>query len=97
MKYIKKFESIKKPVNPVITYYDNGQKGTESYYINGKLHKEDGPAYQYWIENGQKESEIYYINDFRYTREEWIEKLKEINSPHYEEELMKYKTENYNL
>ena len=93
MKYIKTFESI----NPIIKYYDNGKKEYESYYINGEFNREDGPAYQTWYKNGQKEYELYYINGIEYTREEWIEKLKEINSTHYEEELMKYEGENYNL
>jgi hypothetical protein len=74
-----------------------GQKWLEAYYKNGNRHREDGPAHQYWYENGQKDIETYFINGIEYTREKWIEKLKEINSPHYEDELTKYEGENYNL
>jgi antitoxin component YwqK of YwqJK toxin-antitoxin module len=95
MKYIRKYEQNK--TKPIINYYSNGQKKSEHYIINGKLHREDGPAIQYWYENGQKKSEQYYINSKYYSREDWIEKLKEINSPHYEEQLLKYNSKKYNL
>ncbi len=56
-------------VKPKITYWDNDQKSTEEYYLNGKLHREDGPAYQYWHKNGQKKFELYYLNG-NYHRED---------------------------
>ena len=123
MKYLKTYEKLKQ--KPVIIYYGNGQICAVKYYLNGKFHREDGPAHQYWYENGQKESEVYYINDkihredgsaiktwnqngkkayemyylnaIYYTREEWLEKLKEIGSIHYQDELLKYEAEKYNL
>ena len=72
------------------SWWENGQKESEFYYLNGKRHREDGPAYQGWYENGQKESEIYYLNYNSYSRENWLNELKKINSPHYEDQLMKY-------
>ena len=51
---------------PVIKYYDNGQKEFEVYYLDGKRHREDGPAAQWWYKNGQKEMEIYYLDDKRH-------------------------------
>ena len=78
-------------------WYDNGQKSTESYYINDERHREDGPAIQEWHRNGQKKYETYYLNDRRYSREYWLNKLKEIGSPHYQEQLFKYEADQYNL
>jgi len=46
-----------------IHYHDNGLKRSEYWYLNGKLHREDGPAIQYWYYNGQKLSEEWYLND----------------------------------
>ena len=37
--------------------------------------------------------ELYYLNDENYTRENWINQLKNINSPHYEEQLLKFLSE----
>jgi hypothetical protein len=31
------------------------QKATENWWLNGKKHREDGPAIQYWWVNGQTE------------------------------------------
>ena len=38
-----------------------------------------------------------YLNNIEYDREDWINKLKEINSPHYKEQKMLYDAEKYNL
>ena len=68
---------------PEITYYDNDQKQSETYYLDGKRHSKDGPAVQYWYENGQKKIEEYCLDDKEYSRRKWLiklrkEKLKEI-------------------
>ena len=47
---------------PVREYYDNGQLYCEIYIVNGKRHREDGPAYNRWYETGQREYEVYYVN-----------------------------------
>jgi len=47
---------------PKIKYYPNGQKKSEIWSLNGKYHREDGPAYQWWYENGQKDYEWWYLN-----------------------------------
>jgi len=43
---------------PRVKYYENGQKKSEEWIeewvLNGKYHRVDGPAYQYWYKNGQK-------------------------------------------
>ena len=44
------------------------------YYKNGKFHREDGPAL-IWSD-GDK---WYYLNGYHYTKEEYYEKLKELN------------------
>lgn len=43
-------------------YYDNGQLLFERYWIDGKLHRLDGPAIRCWGGNGELGSEHYYIN-----------------------------------
>ncbi len=83
------------PANQI--WYDNGQKELESYYLNNLLHREDGPAYQKWFENGKQQFDYYYLNGDIYDREDWINQLKEIGSPHYEDESIKYNSEKYNL
>ena len=45
------------------TYYENGQLECEEYYIEGKRHNPNGPAYIAWCENGQLKCESYYIED----------------------------------
>ena len=48
------------------SWYNNGQKWHESYYINGKYHNTKGPAYTSWYSNGQKAYEEYYVNGKRH-------------------------------
>jgi antitoxin component YwqK of YwqJK toxin-antitoxin module len=43
-------------------YYRNGNVEMEGYYINGKLHREYGPAYIEYYESGNIKYEAYYIN-----------------------------------
>lgn len=57
---IKIFEKFNEP-EIKIYYYSNGQKQSEYWLLNGKYHREDGPANQYWYENGQKEYEGWYL------------------------------------
>ena len=47
-------------------YYSNGQIASESYWLNGKYHREDGPAYIRYYDNGQLEYEAYWLNGKRY-------------------------------
>jgi hypothetical protein len=53
------------------------QDGTKRYYLNGNLHREDGPAIEY--SNGNK---YYYLDYIRYSEEFYwkeIEKRKSLN------------------
>jgi antitoxin component YwqK of YwqJK toxin-antitoxin module len=77
---------------PAVQYwYENGQKESEYWYLNGKLHREDGPALQF------EKCQYWFLNDIRYSRKEWIEELKKIGSPHYEEQKILLNTEKYNI
>ena len=78
-------------------YYDNGKKSIERYYINGNFHRENGPSKIFWHKNGDEGYEYYYLNDINYNKIDWINKLKEINSPYYEDQKMLYDMEKYNL
>ena len=44
----------------------NGKKWYERYYIHGKRHRLNGPAYTSWHDNGQKRYEGYRINGERH-------------------------------
>ena len=77
--------------------YYNGKKMYMYYFINGDRHREDGPAFQEWHKNGQIKDEEYYLNNVEYYRKDWVEKLKEMDSPHYEEQKMLYNIDKYNL
>lgn len=77
-------------------WFDTGEKAWEYYFINGEEHREDGPAHVSYDKDGSTK-EYYWLNNRGYTREEWLEELKRIGSPHYKEQLMKYEVEKYNL
>ena len=49
--------------------------GDKYWYINGKLHQEDGPAVEY--AGGDK---YWYINGKEVTKDEWLQWLKDGNS-----------------
>ena len=44
-------------------YYDRNIISNEEYYINGKRHRENGPAIIYYYENGSVQIENYYFNN----------------------------------
>jgi antitoxin component YwqK of YwqJK toxin-antitoxin module len=50
-------------------YYDNGNIHYEAYYLNGKPHREDGPAFIGYYQNGNIYYKSYYLNG-RYHRED---------------------------
>ena len=78
-------------------WYENGQKQSEGWWLNGRYHREDGPSVQWWYKNGQKWYEYWYLNNKWYRREKWVEQLKKIGSPHYEEQRMLLDMEKYNI
>jgi antitoxin component YwqK of YwqJK toxin-antitoxin module len=45
------------------TYYPTGQINLEKWYYNGKLHREDGPAYILYYNNGKIQCKKWYLND----------------------------------
>jgi antitoxin component YwqK of YwqJK toxin-antitoxin module len=55
--------------NPRIKYYDNGRKKLEEWIVDGKYHREDGPAIIEWYDNGQKEFESWCLKG-EYHRED---------------------------
>ena len=46
-----------------IFYHNNGNIKRESYYINDKCHRENGPAVTFYYNNGNIEREYYFINN----------------------------------
>jgi len=78
-------------------WYKNGQKESEEWYLNNRRHREDGPAFINWSINGQKRIELWYLNGKFYTREKWVNQLKNIGSIHYEEQKILLNVEKYNI
>ena len=53
--------------NHVVEYYYTKKKESE-YFVdqNGKLHREDGPAYISYYDNGSIKKQEYYLNGKEY-------------------------------
>ena len=68
MKTYKNFINNLFKKNPKIKFWNNSQKRSEDWKLNGIRHREDGPTYQSWYDNGQKESEYWFLNG-KYHRE----------------------------
>ena len=69
--------------NPKITYYDNGNISSEQYFLNGKYHRENGPAIIRYYQDGKIEHESYYLNGILYAAsdsETFQQDLKEYHS-----------------
>jgi hypothetical protein len=50
--------------------------GTIIHYCLGKLHNWEGPAF---IPQGNKRSSEYYLFGIKHSKEEWLEKKKDVN------------------
>jgi len=53
-----------------VKVYKNGSK---EWYLNGQLHREDGPAVEFC--NGTKQ---WFLNDKRYTEEDFLKQTQSI-------------------
>lgn len=49
-------------MNPVLSFHENGNVKYKEYYINGKFHRENGPAREKFYENGNIAHRAYYIH-----------------------------------
>ncbi|VUX47784.1 hypothetical protein DF3PA_70105 [Candidatus Defluviicoccus seviourii] len=63
--------------NPIIQYYESGQKHAEIWFLNDRKHRIDGPACQEWSESGQKGQEIWFLNGYNLQNEPLKSWLKE--------------------
>lgn len=43
-------------------YYEDGALRYEEWFLNDKLHREDGPAFRSWHPDGTLESEAWWLN-----------------------------------
>lgn len=68
-KYVNKFDLNRKNGPCIVT-----TGGYVAWYLDNKRHRIDGPA-MIWSDG----SEEYFLNDKQYTKEEYYEKLKELN------------------
>ena len=59
-------ENHRRKGKSLTSWFENGQKWVEYYYLNGKLQNLEGPATTSWFENGQKDYEVYYVNGGRH-------------------------------
>ena len=57
-----------------VKVYDNSN-GNEEWHLNGKLHRENGPAYK-CIDGTEK----WFLNDIEYTEEEYNKKQNNVLS-----------------
>ena len=60
-------------IEPIISYYKSGLIYREEWYINGKFHRVNGPAYISYYESGTIHKEKWYLNG----------KLHRVNGPAY--------------
>jgi antitoxin component YwqK of YwqJK toxin-antitoxin module len=63
-----------------VYYYENGSIFSKFYYLNGQINREDGPATIYYCETGGILSENYYLNGIQYSKKDYLEKIKDLNS-----------------
>ena len=66
---------MREPVKKT-THYEDGSVWYEQYYIDGKIHRVDGPALINYNEDGSVNYEVYRIDGKYYTKEEWKAKTK---------------------
>ena len=57
-----KAKRLHNPYGAAYVYYLNNKIQNKIFYLNGKLHREDGPAIIYYYDNGQILSEHYFLN-----------------------------------
>lgn len=69
--YSDRSKIIHRDGGPAIEY----ASGTRGWYQNGKLHREDGPAID--VVGGAK---FWYLDDILYSKKEYINLLKEVDS-----------------
>lgn len=66
-----------------IWYDESGKIEKEYYCLNGKFHREDGPAEIVYNKNGKVKEECYYLNGIEITNPS---EIKEINSKFMQKE-----------
>jgi len=64
---------------PALQEFYSGQLAIVKYYINGKRHRLDGPAYKDFFYDGKPSSETYYINDVWYTKSDYEAEIFKMN------------------
>ena len=57
-------EELKRCIN----YNRNGVIEREYYYLNDKLHREDGPASIFYYQDGKVRRKIYWVNNKRHRK-----------------------------
>ena len=75
---------------PAVTWYDDfyGKKEMEKWMKHGMLHRLDGPAWIYYYTDGKIRTADYFINDKEYTKEEFDEYTKGLESKEDKELLV---------
>jgi hypothetical protein len=56
-------------------YYDNENIKYEEYRLNGRHHREDGPAYMYYNKLGTEECKLYYLNHECLNQQQWFNQI----------------------
>lgn len=56
-------------------FWPNGQLKKAVYYVNGKMHREDGPTYVFYNRQGEKTREEYALHGKVLSEEEFIQQI----------------------
>jgi len=70
----KEYHRLNKPAT-IYYSHETGKVSSVYYWINGCLHREDGPARTKYTYSGEIENEEYWLNYKHYTKEEFDKKL----------------------
>ena len=55
-----------------ISYYEDRSIKNESWWVNGRLHREDGPAWTWYREDRSVRYEAWWIDGINLIKEEYL-------------------------
>ena len=61
-------------------FYPNGKLRYKSHYKDGKWHNLNGATFVNYNKKGEIITEQYYIEGKEYTKEQWVQKVKELKN-----------------
>ena len=55
-------------------FYENGQLKFQSWFLNGQIHRVNGPAFEEFDENGQLVHQEWHLDGRRLSKEKWLKR-----------------------